>query len=117
MNNPYVHLKELNLSELLRIFRNDSKELLHLSISVFNAGAVVRPTMTNDHSKPCDNGYDYYLYNDDTLKSEIKSIITIKMNEVSLSWGKFCYHYTFSNFLKTYRLSENKYKDLLRLVK
>lgn len=105
-------LEHLTLKELHRIYKCEVKEFISFDIIVMNAGAVVRFKLTNNYTESC----DYVLYLDHLFKASVLKAIRDKLDDLSVSWGKFCYHVTWEDHLKNYGISESMHQKLLRLV-
>lgn len=107
-------VSDVSIGDLLRAF-NSNKEYIKIEFNVCNAGVATRVICTDRYSEPEDNGYDFILCNDSEIHYTLEEILKNRLKKISRAWTQWCYHKDWSIFLKGYGLSENKYKQLLKL--
>lgn len=107
-------LSNLDFNELYKI-HNSNKEIIFIKVSVFNAGAVNKVIASNNYNKYSNfmennyNGYNMLLENSAELHYTVEEMIVKKYHRMLQEWAKNCYYYQFSDYLKLYKLSDNKY--------
>jgi len=113
-------LSDVSINELYRAW-NTNKDFIVVDIHVFNVGARYDIICTNNYIKYeniSDDGYSFILSNDYEINATIEAILLKKLNNISSAWTIFCYDYSdFKEFLKSYKITEYKYSQLLELQK
>ena len=80
-------LQSTDINDLLRAYNSD-KAYLFFSISVFNAGVVVRIKCTDAFKQPHPNhwnGYDFIIENDRTTKYYIKQTLKELLEDFTIT--------------------------------
>lgn len=107
-------VEDVSTGDLLRAYFS-YKEYISFEFHVFNTGVVTKVVCTDRYKEPLDNGYDFIVDNTISINYALKEILINRLKRINESWTKWCYHKDWSDFLRDYGLTENKYKRLLKL--